>query len=523
MEWEIGLQNALGRAFESKDSLAKVFEKIFNEKVIYLEGDRFSGRLRDVVAYDQPEADIRYNLIHWLKTNELAEVFVRGLVRLSEHGALYEFIESHSDFFLTYGDEFSGDEETIRAAWEKLTQIESRKSLEFIFFNFEIVLSEIKEGNKSELSLILKQELNILRKSVVPSSVKIFLMIEILIRDYPLMPQSSELALDRFICYLDRGINPSPEHRAQRAYLQILVQPGALDKTAILRAYLSFEYIGEIYSKSDLFPLRSEREVENFSEKKAVGAIVELIEDGEEAVDFKRDQGYEIDDSIVVEIFIPFQFLFDKVDRWQRRFGISLSETTPISQEHRIIFRSYDRLGTRTFRRKLKQRWRSVTATSPLSFGCTCYVDVRHKSDLITALKKSSVLLCTLSEADEVRESLVSAALEYGAPMVIWLENIQEKKCNVISSICEKDVSNGDLLEQNPQTIEEEKKNCLLFALRDSVSSNYATWGDFGDMNGLYSLIQEVLDNDDRFEGYFAILYDEPHRANQLAELLKRN
>ena len=505
------LQDALVNAFSSQKELKQVSQFALNRK------------LDEFVDTNQSLTNIMFDFVTYLDTNELVENFIRGALRENNHSSLHQFVVGNIDFLLTYREKSLSQEDILRHK----SDLSKNGNFTLVLKAFDQVLNQLKNIQKVNLSYTVEKELYQIRNSTsIPDAVRLFMLLEILINDYPLFSiESNESTLDKLDFYLKSEINPveGSNKEKQRPYLQIVVQPGALSGQAILFAYLNFEKVpNKEFEPPEIIPIRYERvrkgeNIENsvikFSQPQAIGQILQFIREAEKEIERRQELGYEIDDPLIIEFFLPFPYLFQKIDRWTRPYGISTSQEVPLRDSYRIVFRSYERLSDALFRGSLRRRWTN-SSLSNNSFHCLSKVDLLQNQSANILKNKVGIVSC-LHQIEDSQENLISTVLEKGLPIVIWLEIDQAK---TQPYLCEPQKCKNYLIQNNSLELEigQEPQRCILHHLRELASKG----GSLNDLHALYSSIQEI-ENATNFKGYFTILYDEPTRLFALASLFE--
>ena len=231
MDWDAAaLEEALRIAFGSKGQLAQVLLRTQLFKSL-------NKKLEDVIQYEGSDSEVRFRLIQYLHEDvQSVESVVRDLVRMNGHQALYGYIDNFLGFLITYGDCELEDQQILDFS----QRLSSVNNFSTILEAFNAVIAQLLKENKVALSKSIKEEIEIIKSGIVADSIKIFFILEILIRDFPRFAQSQELSLSRLFILLEQGKNPHILPEVQRAFLEIIVKPGALQGQVIFQEFICY-------------------------------------------------------------------------------------------------------------------------------------------------------------------------------------------------------------------------------------------------------------------------------------------
>jgi hypothetical protein len=405
------LEKAIVATFDSKKELEKIARNSLNLN------------LETVVNLDQSLNNIIFDFVKYLDTFELIKKFIRNSVHYCNHESFLQFIANNIDFLLTY-QQFNLDPARILYCKNNLSTL---SNFDLVINAFDEVLNQLKYSQKVALPDSIHTELKYIRSDKISREVKLFILLEILISDYPFFAENNEPTLDKLDFYLNsylkRDINANPISIQQKPYLQIIVQPSALPGQVILFAYLSFEIIHNDKQSEllDIIPIKYEQSSEKvekspirFIKEEVMREILKFIETSNKEIDRRQREGYQINSDLMIEFFLPFDYLFKKIDRWTSPYGIGLK--TPLCDNNRIIFRSYERLLKPAYRVSL--RMRCLPKRTRNSFSCI----LKKIEPKLRISNDETGFVCFLNKTSSFRRNIVSVALENGIPIVVWFE-----------------------------------------------------------------------------------------------------
>lgn len=482
--------------------------------------------LEMIVNINQSLNDIIFAFVKHIDTNELVEKFIRGALRESNYISVQKFVSSNIDFLLSYEEKKISIKEILEQKNKLLKKLsEEKEDFSLILKTFNEVLNQLMHIQRVDFSNSVERELKKIKDQgdAIINEVRLFMILEILVSDYPFLSADNESTLDKLIFYLEPEHNLKIGEIKQKVYLEIIVQPGALGGQAILIAYLSFEQVSDGQPGStEIIPIKieykqSKGSVENsaikFNQKQAVEQILQFIKKSEEEIERRQSLGYQINECLIIEFFLPFDYLFQKIDTWTRPYGVG-SRLVPLNDNYKIIFRSFERLTDVRFRRSLKRQWLSQNNLSNNSFACFSK-QVPPQNQLNLSLGNKAGIDCFLKKTKSFRERLVSAALEEGISMVIWVEmNPTKTKLHLCDpQKCKNYLDQSGSLELN---LIQGSQQCIL----NDFIQQVVRGGSLNDLHAICDSIQRT-----RLSigagGYFAVLYDEPNRLASLARLFE--
>jgi hypothetical protein len=188
-------------------------------------------------------------------------------------------------------------------------------------------------------------------------------------------PQLSQKLKSLFpgIIPLQKKISPA----ASPGKIESFLKPSAQPKQKLVNAYLLIQLGRDQFSGKDQFHLDACLKI-NPEEPIPVGLrnsanevhgqrgttctrqeieeqVVQLIRRGEEV--FSDTKENEISFLLIVEIFLPYEYLTEKIDLWRME---QLNEKVPIGSRYNIVLRSWDRIVDKNLKEGLETSWRTL-------------------------------------------------------------------------------------------------------------------------------------------------------------------
>ncbi len=135
--------------------------------------------------------------------------------------------------------------------------------------------------------------------------------------------------------------------------------------------------------------------------------------------------GIPSDYKLLIEIFLPFDYLAESVDLW----SIKKIKHRKLGGEYRVIVRSYERLSDPEFQRRLREGWKQMKTIDREDL-CNCLKRLEEEPNYNYAAlenelreQRSIGLSCLLPETAADREELFVALHETGVPLALWLRS----------------------------------------------------------------------------------------------------
>jgi vWA-MoxR associated protein C-terminal domain len=497
---------SLGKAIKGTITSQKDLEKLA-QNALNLD-------LTFIVNVNQSLDDIIFDFVRYLNVEELIKPFIRHVICKKNNTVISQFVIDNLDFLLTCTRSNSSLEEVLRHK----TNLLAIQDFNLVVKAFNDVFNQLKFSRKVIFSSLIESELNYIRITNIPKEVRLFILLDILISDYPFFSDNNEVTtLDKLDFYLNRDFAAVSTEIEQKAYLQIVFRPSALVGQVILIAYLSFE---ETHNNgqtelSDMIPIKYEQSkstMENssikFSERNVMIQILKFIKNSLEEIDRRQRLGYQISAPLMIEFFLPFNYLFKKIDRWTSPFGVGTLRI-PLGDRYKIVFRSYNRLIEAEYRVSLRRNWLTEIQANG-SFACISQQVISE----FHMFNDKAGLACFLHKSKKFREGIFSIALEKGIPIIMWFEPNQK----TINHLCDDPNSCSNHLTQRRCLVSggnQELQQCILARLIQASQRH-----SLNDLHAIYDSIEEIK-NQVGSGGYFAILYDEPNRLSRLAGLFK--
>jgi vWA-MoxR associated protein C-terminal domain/Trypsin-like peptidase domain len=210
------------------------------------------------------------------------------------------------------------------------------------------------------------------------------------------------------------------------AYLMILVEPEEQGST---RASASLRYLQTDGTQKNI-PINLDQ---NAIEPGSACSIAELpalmdqlIRNTTKVLDRPETSNY----TLIVELFLPVDFLCEPVDRWTVKddFGDSVR----LGTNYRVVVRSYDRLEKPGLRASLAQSWNRMKLwleqmDDPNSIAAQIYhaeeIDCSRLNSFSEALKKQLgvKVTCPLPVSAGQRVKILKGILASGVPVAFWM------------------------------------------------------------------------------------------------------
>ena len=287
--------------------------------------------------------------------------------------------------------------------------------------NFDCVVNALKKILPDRRSSYILEDIKNLDNPRIDKSIKIFLILEIILKDYSYDADNQELLII-FVFIADLLANISDPQLQQKLknwqdrardqgyqlpkekssstnnenkntctwqpYLSIVIKKLSSpdpDRYS-LSGYLILENINNRNQKPDLIPLQNYIVVNNrktddnttipnyksskqfnfsFSQSKTepdkknlAKQLKILIEESYDKIRGIRER--RISKNLIIEFFLPSKYLFENVDCWKIPYGIGCGEFIELGKKYNVIVRSYDRLNSSEFITILEQNWQKI-------------------------------------------------------------------------------------------------------------------------------------------------------------------
>ena len=132
---------------------------------------------------------------------------------------------------------------------------------------------------------------------------------------------------------------------------------------------------------------------------------------------------------LLIEIFLPFDYLAKSVDLWLIDRKESSQRKQKLGKRHRVIVRSYDRIKNLTYFNELKKVWQQMEDIDQQDFGNLIKslekeLNYNYKN-LENELRQQLCigLSCLLPETKVDQEDIFDALLMTGVPLALWLRS----------------------------------------------------------------------------------------------------
>ncbi|MDJ0744202.1 MAG: hypothetical protein QNJ32_12670 [Xenococcaceae cyanobacterium MO_167.B27] len=430
--------------------------------------------------------DTVYSLVTNENTN-ITKLIFKAVEYNPKNEHLQNFVHKHIKYFLGCSESHI-QKEFIISLLKILYEISN--------FDFQSVIDSFKSSLPTKATLSEKIKFH-LKDTKVSSCVKIYLILTFLLNDYPYLEDRQVLRIFFFVNNLlanisDRQLQQELKNWQDRArdqgyqlpkekssstnnenkdpctwqpYLSIVIKklssPDS-DRYSLL-GYLILENINNRNQKPDLIPLQNYIVVNNrktddnttipnyksskqfnfsFSQSKTEAGkknlakqLKMLIEESYDKIRGIRER--RIRKNLIIEFFLPGNYLFENVDRWKIPYGIGCGEFIELGKKYNVIVRSYDRLNSSEFITILEQNWQKIekiidclqddiNEQELIKYHQTYYTNLNSMSgrgQKIATKMKSKIglkLICKPPKSGESCSGLVNAILESGVPIIIW-------------------------------------------------------------------------------------------------------
>ena len=214
--------------------------------------------------------------------------------------------------------------------------------------------------------------------------------------------------------------------RPVKVYLLVAVEQHSLDNSWIVRAELRIPDKAFI-PFNVLLEENSPDIYQNISLERLIPQYIEKLLDIN-CVPYLRsipDGNYKL----LIEIFLPFDYLAESVDLWSIVENIGLQREQKFGDRYRVIVRSYERIKKTRYLSQLKVVWKEVKDIDPQDFAnrlkrLESQPDYNYKN-LENELKEQHCigLSCFLPEEQEERDDVFLAIHRTGVPLALWLRS----------------------------------------------------------------------------------------------------
>ena len=227
---------------------------------------------------------------------------------------------------------------------------------------------------------------------------------------------------------LDESINLN---RPVKAYLLVTIEQNPSDDSLFVKAELKIENKVSIPLNVPLKEQSSDRYSPNFiyqnnSLEQLIPQYIEKLLD-RSCPPYLRGlpSGYKL----LIEIFLPFEYLAKSVDLWSTDRKESSQRKQKFGNRYRVIVRSYDRFKETEYLNKLKIVWKQMKDIDQQNFG-NFFKRLEKESNynykkLENELRQQSCigLSCLLPETEEDQNNIFFALLDTGVPLALWLRS----------------------------------------------------------------------------------------------------
>jgi hypothetical protein len=171
-----------------------------------------------------------------------------------------------------------------------------------------------------------------------------------------------------------------------------------------------------------------------FNQTEIESQISDLIDKSQQKIEQKREEGYQVTPELILEFFLPYQYIFEPIESWNRKiFIIEEEELEEIGLRYKITVRAYERLVPKNaeLRNRLSDRFGKIEEYLTQNKSNTqdinnmfeyCCLKNNNPEILKSQLGgKIGLKLTSISSTSEAkRKSLLSLVLKEGIPIMIW-------------------------------------------------------------------------------------------------------
>ncbi len=470
------------------------------EELEIIAQDTLGIRLNQSIDIKGDYEKVAFRFVNWLEDEEKLEEFIRQtLLREKNYSAIHAFVANNIDFLLEYNFIYDYSSAQLREYRENLDNIDD---FNLVVKAFKDVSRELESDLYFSIRYKIDPETDCWKDDKSPKLSRLFIILDILLNE-----KRDGSLIQRLCFFLKKLTVRNSIHSSevkQKACLQIIVDDGRLpDEIIFTHAFLTFEsidsnrpqknkdikesiniidcYEKEKGSKKDL--------TVKFTPLEGVRPILDFIRYSESEIARRIRSGTPIDPRLWIEIFLPRQRLFEKIDAWPR--PVTESKSLPLSHKYKVIFCSLERLKNDSYFLDLQSAWDKLdNSTSEFVVLSKIDIDIANKYEDIDG--KIGVF-CPLERIDILRGDFMNIVLDIGLSRIIFVDFPKLANAQVSAAV-------------DPKIVLE------------SLSKEIHLKSLFKDSSELHNAVREKM-KDLSLKNYFAMLYDEPTRIEHLRVL----
>jgi len=480
-----------------REALLDAFNK---QKLKMMLLDELNERLDQIVGGENDE-DIVFNLIEWAeKKGRLPELIQGAFNSNPGNPKLQKFVENNLDFVLELDkDKFPIPYSEVKSFISILQTIKDpqliKKSLESSLPERYIanVKHELQKlDDKTKLSNYLIPLKIILKEYVIIDDNLVIMKFANALKE-KIQSDDSRNELESWLTnnqqYRFSKVTVIKKKDKLQPYLMVILQPASIKGEVNLLGYLAFGSEENKYNHKNFIPLDNPKTSFKYNQIEIELQISDLIDKSQQKIEQKREEGYQVTPELILEFFLPYPYIFEPIESWNRKICIIEEELEKIGLEYKITVRAYERLVPRNaeLRNRLSERWEQIKESSTQNTqdinNMFEYCNLKNNDPKILQNKfrgKIGLKLTSISSAPESnRKSLLSIVLKEGIPIMIWA------RCCETTTII----------------------NSLDYFSNSCLNSSQL----------LQLALDERVDNKNNLRDDLGILYDEPYRLSYLA------
>lgn len=457
--WELepeefrALRLAIKRAFLTEKSLEIMVWENLGERLNEITQ---GGNINEIV----------FGLIQWSEsTGRLQELFVAAACDQSGNWELQDFVKKY------ISKRFDLDGYVLSAeALVKLIAVLKKAS------DLMAILEIGKTILPSNIHVHRPQKIEGLEQPDLSNWFKCFILLKLLVEDYPQLEQRPSLPTFAEYLYQDENLDesikqpleewldkfdpdfnrqsgrleaasdsasPQPRIGALQAYLMITVNPEKSKRK--IRAIASLLCIAPTGERREipvhLDPESNERGV-LCTRKKLPDIIGEFIQHSIECELNNPENllGCAYYD-LTIELFLPSEFLCEPIDRWKVRD--EFDNPVYLGSKHRLVLRSYDRVAKPSLKNNFSKSWHSArafliqrpdAASLQKKIQCLDRINCNQLARLTEELRQKIGLkvICALPES---KTEFFRAMLKSGVPIAFWTRSRELSSAEIMGGI----------------------------------------------------------------------------------------
>lgn len=457
------LKKALSAAFLTENKLKMMLRKELNQRLnLVAQGDDYQEVLFNLIEWAESEGRL-IELIRGASLNKPKNIilhnFVEGFITSNIKELLEDLLENNSELI------------SLNLCHDLFKIIISINNLQLLVDKCCSVLPEGANFDRSE-------DIKDLENKELADSLKIFILLKLLVIDYPMfegIPRLLWLAQELYKGHelenpleqkLKQWIKKTELHcgcklpelpeksmskkdNILNSYLMITIKPLSDQCRFIINGFLRMPRLIEVSNSTvdDIVPLDLVNLEEDGEQKGSLctfkqieNKVVQFIREGERKLQTERKKQNVSSYNLTIEFFLPYQYLCEEVDLWRVS---ELDDLVPIGKNYRVVVRSYDRVENEYLENQLCKGWQRVKELLNLNnydvsshFENLSTVSNCNWKNLEMQLSESKIglkLTCAPPDSQKEKQELFKAFLRGGIPIAIWTR--RNNIPNIVSEI----------------------------------------------------------------------------------------